>query len=56
MFVAGANKVKGSMNILMNRNQWDFGIHLLMTLLKFKQGHLETAILILHNFYVFYYS
>ena len=27
-----------------------------MILLKVKQGHLETAILILHNFYVFYYG
>ena len=27
-----------------------------MILLKVKQGHLEAAILILHNFYVFYYG
>ena len=27
--------------------------HLNMTLLKVKQGHFETAILILHNFFVF---
>ena len=27
-----------------------------MTLLKVKLGHLETAMLILHNFFVFYYS
>ena len=27
-----------------------------MKLLKVKEGHLETAILILHNFYVFYFG
>ena len=27
-----------------------------MILLKVKQGHLESAILILHNFYVFYHG
>ena len=30
--------------------------HLNMTLLKVKQGQIETAILILHNFFVFYYG
>ena len=40
----------------MLRNQWDLGIYLNMTLLKAEQGHFETAILILHNFFVFYYS
>ena len=30
--------------------------HLNMTLLKVKQGHFETAILILHNFFVFYFG
>ena len=27
-----------------------------MTLLKVEQGHFKTAILILHNFFVFYYA
>ena len=38
----------------MLKNQWDFGIYLNMELLKVEQGHFETAILILHNFFVFY--
>ena len=37
----------------MLRNQWDLDIYLNMTLLKVEQGHFETAILILHNFFVF---
>ena len=40
----------------MLRNQWDLGIYLNMTLLKVEQGHFETAILILDNFFVFYYG
>ena len=40
----------------MLRNQWDLGIYLNMALLKVEQGHFETAILILHNFFVFYYG
>ena len=38
----------------MFRNQWDLGIYLNMALVKVEQGHFETAILILHNFFVFY--
>ena len=41
---------------LMLRNQWDLGIYLNMALVKVEQGHFETAILILHNFFVFYYG
>ena len=41
---------------LMLRNQCDLGIYLNMTLLKVEQGHFETAVLILHNFFVFYYG
>ena len=37
----------------MLRNQWDLGIYLNMALVKVEQGHFETAILILHNFFVF---
>ena len=40
----------------MLRNQWDLGIYLNMALVKVEQGHFETAILILHNFFVFYYG
>ena len=32
----------------------DLGIYLNMLLLKVEQGHFETAILILHNFFLFY--
>ena len=52
MFVARANKVEGTM-ILMLRN---LSIYLNMALVKVEQGHFETAILILHNFFVFYYG
>ena len=38
---------------LMLRNQCDLGIYLNMALVKVEQGHFETAILILHNFFVF---
>ena len=41
---------------LMLRNQWDLGIYLNMALVKVEQGHFETAILIPHNFFVFYYG
>ena len=34
------------------KNQWDLGIYLNIALLKVEQGHFETAILILHNFFV----
>ena len=34
----------------------NLGIYLNMTLLKVEQGQFETAILILHNFFVFYYG
>ena len=40
----------------MLRNQWDLGIYLNMALVKVEQGHFETAILILHNVFVFYYG
>ena len=40
----------------MLRNQRDLGIYLDMALVKVEQWHFETAILILHNFFVFYYG
>ena len=36
---------------LMLRNLWDLGIYLNMPLLKVEQGHCETAILVLQNFF-----
>ena len=49
MSVAGANKVEGTMS-------WCLGTNEMLALLEVKQGHFENAILILHNFFVFYYS
>ena len=40
----------------MLRNQGDLGIYLNMALVKVEQGPFETAILILDNFFVFYYG
>ena len=52
MCVAGGNKVKGTMlgtnEILASKHD--------IAALKVKQGHFETAILVLHNFVVFYYG
>ena len=47
MFVARANKVEGTMS-------WCLGTSEILA--SIEQGHLETAILILHNFFVFYYG
>ena len=55
MFVAGANKVEDILSSCVGTNEI-LAIQPLMTLLKVKQGHLETTILVLHNFYVFYYG
>ena len=42
-------KVEGTMS-------WCLGTNEMLALRKVKQGHFENAILILHNFFVFYYS
>ena len=47
MFVARADKVEGTMSWCLGTNE---------ILLKVEQGHFEAAILILHNFFVFYYG
>ena len=50
MCVAGANRVEGTMSWCLETNEiW----HLIMTLLKVKQRHFETTILILQNFFVY---
>ena len=49
MCVAGSNKVEGTMlgtnEILVSKHD--------IPVLKVKQGHFETSILVLHNFFVF---
>ena len=49
MFVAGANKVEGTMSWCLGTNQILASIKE-MVLPKVKQGHFETTMLILHNF------
>ena len=53
--VAGANKVEGTMSLCVGTNDI-FSSNMTFTRLKVKQGHFETATLILHNFFVFYYG
>ena len=50
--VAGANKVEGTMRWCVGTNEI-LASYMTFTRLKVKQGHFETAILILHNFFVF---
>ena len=55
MFVAGANKVECSMSWLLGAcailaSKHDIAV------LKVKQGHFKKAILVVHNFVVFYYG
>ena len=53
MSVAGTSKVEGTISGCLGTNEiW----HLNMILLTLKQRHFETAILILHNFFIFYYG
>ena len=51
--VAGANKVEGTMN-------WCLGTYEILAsthdIAKGEKGNFETTILILHNFFVFYYG
>ena len=53
--VAGANKVEGTMSWLLGTNEILASKHDIAAL-KVKQGHFETAILVLHNFVIFYYG
>ena len=55
MFAARANKVEGTMSLCLGTNEI-LAPYLNMALVKVEQGHFETAILILHNFFVFYYG
>ena len=55
MCVAGANKVDGTMSLCLGTNEILASKHDIVAL-KLKQGHFETAILVLHNFVVFYYG
>ena len=55
MFLAGANKVEGTMSWLLETNEILTFKHDIAAL-KVKQGHFEIAILVLHNFVVFYYG
>ena len=53
--VAGANKVEGTMSWLLGTNEVLVSKHDIAAR-KVKQGHFETAILVLHNFVIFYYD
>ena len=55
MCFARANKVKGAMSLCLGTNEILTSKHDIAAL-KVKQGHFETAILVLHNFVVFYYG
>ena len=55
MCVAGANKVEGTMSLGLGTNEILASKHNIAAL-KVKQGHLETAILVLHNFVIFFYG
>ena len=55
MCVAGANKVEGTISWCLGINEILASKHDIAAL-KVKQGHFETAILILHNFVVFYHN
>ena len=50
--VAGANKIEGTMSRCVGTNEI-LASYMTFIRLKVKQGHFETAILILHNFFVF---
>ena len=54
--VAGANKVEGTMSLCSGTNEILASKHDIAAL-NVKQGHfIETAILVLHNFVIFYYG
>ena len=55
MCVARANKVKGTISLCLGTNEILTSKHDIAAL-KVKQGHFKTAILVLHNFVVFYYG
>ena len=55
MCVAGANTVEGTMSLCLGPNEILASKHDIVAL-KVKQGHFETAILVPHNFVVFYYG
>ena len=55
MCVAGANKVGGTMSWYLGTNEIWASKHDIAAL-KVKQGHFETAILVLQTFVVFYYG
>ena len=55
MCVVGANKVEGTMSWWLGTNEILAFKHDIAAL-KVKQGHFETAILVLHNFVVFYHG
>ena len=56
MCVAGANKVEGTMRHYARTNEILASKHDMITALKVKQGHFETAISVLHHFVVFCYG
>ena len=53
--VTGANKVEGTMSRFIGTNEI-LASNITFTQLKVKQGPFETAVLILHNFFVLCYS
>ena len=53
--VTGANKVEGTMSRCIGTNEI-LASNITFTRLKVKQGPFETAVLILHNFFIFCYS
>ena len=55
MCVAPANKVKGTMSLCLGTYEILTSKHDIAAV-KVKQGHFEPAILVLHNFVVFYYG
>ena len=55
MWVAGANKVGGTTSWCLGTNKILASKHDIAAL-NVKQGHFETAILVLHNYVVFYYG
>ena len=56
MCVAGANKVEGTMSYCLGTNEILTSKHDIAAL-NVKQGHfIETAILVIHNWVIFYYG
>ena len=55
MCVAGANQVEGTMSWLLGTNEILASKHEI-AVIKGKQEHFDTAILVLHSFVVFYYG